>query len=114
MEQLQTSQDILSFAEKRGAKVEVLNSAGKVIGHNLVTIPRMQCFHKKAWNPRDGDWKTFVGLLYDMGLRLCHEDSARPEWCKWCKFQLPEDTQSCTSTQFTCRRLERKSWQRKL
>uniref|UniRef100_A0A7S4QH39 Uncharacterized protein n=1 Tax=Alexandrium monilatum TaxID=311494 RepID=A0A7S4QH39_9DINO len=114
-EELTTSQAILDFAEKRGALVEILNSAAKITGHNGVMIPRMQCLHKQAWNPKGGDWKTFVSRLWDMGLRQDVEASAPPEYCKWCKqFKRPQDLAVCESTQFTCRRLESGTWKRKL
>ena len=111
--QLLSSQDIIEFADRRGARVQIQNSAAKIQGHNGVQIGRIQQ-STKAWNST-GDWKEFVGRLYDMGLRREIEDCDPPEWCKWCgKFRHPEDIQSCASTQFTCRRFEGKSWMKKL
>lgn len=106
---------ILKFAEDRGARVEVVNSAAKIKGHNGVQVGRIQSSTAKAWNSKDGDWKKVVRELYDMGLRQDLIDSARDGYCKWCKrFQTPEEIQSCTSTQRDCRRLASDSWKVKL
>lgn len=35
---LMTSKEVLAFAEKRGARVEVVNSAAKITGHNGVQV----------------------------------------------------------------------------
>jgi len=37
---LMTSKEVLAFAEKRGARVEVVNSAAKITGHNGVQVLR--------------------------------------------------------------------------
>jgi len=112
---LMTSKEVLAFAEKRGARVEVVNSAAKITGHNGVQVDRIQCFHSKAWNPRSGDGKRVLQKIFEMGLREDIADSAPSEYCKWCKkFQSPEEIQSCTSNQRDCRRLESDSWKMKL
>eukprot|EP00435_Cladocopium_sp_Y103_P073040 s127_g42.t1 len=112
---LMTSKEVLAFAEKRGARVEVVNKAAKITGYNGVQVDRITCFHSKAWNPRSGDGKRVVQKLFEMGLRKDIADSARPEYCKRCnKFQSPEEIQSCTSNHRNCRRLESDTWKMKL
>lgn len=104
---LQGSQDVLDFAAKRGQRVQVFNSAAKITAANGECIPRIQCFHKKAWSPGGGDWQRVMAQLWRMGLRPDAADSEPRRWCDWCGqkrgFQSPDAIAACTSTHFSCR-----------
>jgi len=73
---LTSSKEILDFCEKRGARVEIVNSAAKLMGANGVCVPRIQSVHKSAWNTKSGDWKNVMVQLWKVGLRKNIEDSS--------------------------------------